>query len=825
MALGKRRDEQQEMWVATTSLPKSQGHVFYRKLNAVFAEAGFDRMAEELGRPYYHERIGRPSIPPGVYFRMLLVGYFEGLSSQRGIAWRCADSLSLREFLGVPLTEDTPDHSSLTRVRDRLPLEVHTAVFDWALRLLAEKGLMPGKTVAIDSTFLEANAAMKSIVRRDTGEDWNDYLRRLMQEREGVENPTDEELRRFDRTRKDKRVSNEEWGSKTDPESRIAKMKNGETHLAYKAEHVIDLETEVVLAASIRHADEADTDTMVDSLIEAQLAARAGKAAKALLDCGAGAEPGPAHAQGVRNRHAARPPGRPRPCGPCAVCPDSHSSSVASLESAPIVPLPRRIVVCNRRVVPGESPTFGLFQRAAKANYTATVPTGGTTTVVEGAVPTRALSLPDEFMYDGFGRKFGYSVWAPMTAPQSFINYGIVPNCGEITVKGATPRIRTSRAIYSLISYGLNGHGGYNAQGTRTNTGSVNTDEQANCHCDSSAHDTLYSGTYVQKDRTEDPTNYLDTFDDIVRYKERWQMQSFNDQYYPGGNLVCPGNPGFRIDGAASNDEIGFPVIVGDVNGDGIPDLIIAAPFNGSWGSIYVVYGTALGFPNPLPLTSLNGTNGFRIDGNSTTNNIGLTIATGDINGDGIADVIIGASATNGGKGSVFVVYGTSASMPTVFDLTTLNGTNGFRIDSTTAGESIGLSLATGDINGDGIADIITGQNGSGVVTGGTHVYVVFGSKSFSLSRYTLDNDGTTGLIDNNAAKGFRIDGVNAGDTTASSLATGDINGDGIADIIIGSPGVTTATYVNGVLTQHPGAGEVEVIFGKVSGWKTPFSH
>ncbi len=202
---------------------------------------------------------------------MLLVGYFEGLGSQRGIAWRCADSLSLREFLGVPLTADTPDHSSLTRVRDRLPLEVHAAVFQWALRLLAEKGLLPGKTAAIDSTFLEANAAMKSIVRRDTGEDWNEYLRRLMKEREGVENPTDEELRRFDRTRKDKRVSNEEWVSKTDPDSRIAKMKNGETHLAYKAEHVIDLETEVVLAASIRPADHADVDTMVDSVVEAQV--------------------------------------------------------------------------------------------------------------------------------------------------------------------------------------------------------------------------------------------------------------------------------------------------------------------------------------------------------------------------------------------------------------------------------------------------------------------------------------------------------------------------------------------------------------------------
>jgi transposase len=269
MALGKRKDEQQEMWVATTSLPKSEGHVFYRKLNKLFAEAGFDRMVERLCQPYYHSQIGRPSIPPGVYFRMLLVGYFEGLGSQRGIAWRCSDSLSLREFLGVPLTQDTPDHSSLTRVRDRLPLEVHTAVFNWALGLLAEKGLLPGKTAAIDSTYLEADAAMKSIVRRDTGEDWNDYLRRLLQE-QGVENPTDEDLRRFDRTRKGKRVSNEEWVSKTDPDSRIAKMKSGETHLAYKAEHVIDIKTQVVLAASIRHADEADTTTMVDSVIEAQ---------------------------------------------------------------------------------------------------------------------------------------------------------------------------------------------------------------------------------------------------------------------------------------------------------------------------------------------------------------------------------------------------------------------------------------------------------------------------------------------------------------------------------------------------------------------------
>jgi transposase len=271
MALGKRVEEQQEMWVATTSLPKSVGHIFYRKLNRLLAEADFDRTVERMCEPYYHSHMGRPSIPPGAYFRMLLVGYYEGVGSQRGIAWRCADSLSLREFLGVPLTEETPDHSSLTRVRDRLPLEVHAAVFQWVLALAAEKKMLPGKTVAVDATTLEADAAMKSIVRRDTGEDWKEYLRRLLKEEQGVENPTDEELRRFDKQRKDKRVSNEEWVSETDADSRIAKMKDGTTHLAYKAEHVVDLKTELVLAASIRHADEGDADTMVDSVMEAQM--------------------------------------------------------------------------------------------------------------------------------------------------------------------------------------------------------------------------------------------------------------------------------------------------------------------------------------------------------------------------------------------------------------------------------------------------------------------------------------------------------------------------------------------------------------------------
>ena len=274
MALGRRKKErQQDFWLATEHLPRSEGHVFYRKLNELLAEADFDPFVESICEEHYHDRMGRPSIPPGTYFRMLLVGYFEGIGSQRGIAWRCADSLSLREFLGVPLGEDTPDHSSLTRVRDRLPLAVHLAVFQFVLEVADEKGLLKGKTVAVDATTLEANAAMKSIVRRDTGEDWQKYVKRLMLEAGVIEEddePSAEEIARFDRKRKDKKVSNQDWQSETDPASRITKMKDGRTHLAYKAEHAIDLDTELILAAEIYHADQSDADTIGPSITAAQ---------------------------------------------------------------------------------------------------------------------------------------------------------------------------------------------------------------------------------------------------------------------------------------------------------------------------------------------------------------------------------------------------------------------------------------------------------------------------------------------------------------------------------------------------------------------------
>jgi transposase len=260
MSMGRREAEQPSMWVAAQELPRSPGHVFYEKLNAVLEASSFDRFVEELCAPQYAETDGRPSIPPGVYFRMLFVGYFEGLGAQRAIAWRCADSLSLRAFLGIPLSERTPDHSSMTNTRKRLPEELFWKVFAFVLRVAAERGLLKGKTIAVDSTTLEANAAMKALVTRATEEDWKTYVRRLMKA-EGIEDPTDEDVRRFDKKRK-KRVSNKEWKSPTDPDSRITKMKSGPTHLAYKAEHAVDVESNLVVAPVIYRADDADPETL-----------------------------------------------------------------------------------------------------------------------------------------------------------------------------------------------------------------------------------------------------------------------------------------------------------------------------------------------------------------------------------------------------------------------------------------------------------------------------------------------------------------------------------------------------------------------------------
>ncbi len=269
MALGRSGPKQNEFWVTVSELPSSPGHPFYRKLNEILRGGDFDAWVEGLCREYYSKGTGRPGIPPGVYFRMLFAGYFEGIQSQRGIAWRCSDSLSLREFLGLAVSEASPDHSSLTRVRKRLPEEVHHAVFEFVLRMAIEKGMVKGKTVAVDATTLEANAAMKSIVRKDTGEDYKEYVRGLA-EAEGIEDPSDEDVRGFDKKRKGKKVSNKDWKSSTDPSSRVTKMKDGRTHLAYKAENTVDLDTDIVLDAEIYHADRGDTDTLTESVVQAQ---------------------------------------------------------------------------------------------------------------------------------------------------------------------------------------------------------------------------------------------------------------------------------------------------------------------------------------------------------------------------------------------------------------------------------------------------------------------------------------------------------------------------------------------------------------------------
>lgn len=273
MGMGRRKTEQQqELWVPTEKLASAPRHIFYERLNRLLAQADFDAWIEEQCRQYYAES-GPNSIPPGVFFRMLFIGYFEGIDSQRGIAWRCDDSLSLRKFLGYPLNEETPDHSSLSRIRWRLPAEVFSEVFRFALQIVAEHKLLDARTVGVDSTTLEANAAMKSIVRKDTSEDWDAYLKRLAAA-EGVEIKSKAELIRYDKHRNDKgqkKVSNEDWVSPADPDARIAKMKDGTTHLAYKAEHVVDLKTGAIIAAEIYHANQADTATLTESLIKAQL--------------------------------------------------------------------------------------------------------------------------------------------------------------------------------------------------------------------------------------------------------------------------------------------------------------------------------------------------------------------------------------------------------------------------------------------------------------------------------------------------------------------------------------------------------------------------
>ena len=261
----KRRSE--SLWIPSAVLVQPASHPFYSRLNQVLDESGFDAYVEGVCAKFYAEKLGRPGLVPGVYFRSLLVGYFEGIDSERGIAWRAADSLAIRDFLRIPLDESTPDHTTISRTRRLIDLETHQQVFSWVLRVVAEKGLLKGRTIGIDATTLEANAALRSIVRRDTGEAYQDFLIRLAKE-SGIETPTREQLAKLDRKRP-KKGSNAEWQHPHDPDARITKMKDGRTHLAHKAEHAVDLETGAVVAVTIRPADEGDPASMTETLAQA----------------------------------------------------------------------------------------------------------------------------------------------------------------------------------------------------------------------------------------------------------------------------------------------------------------------------------------------------------------------------------------------------------------------------------------------------------------------------------------------------------------------------------------------------------------------------
>jgi transposase len=272
MAMGtrKQREKQEGIWIAQAEMASAPAHPFYQKLNELLEGEKFDEFVEERCAKFYAPKFGRPSLTPGIYFRCLLIGYFEGIDGERGIAWRLADSLALRKFVGIGLEEYTPDHSTISRTRRLIDLDRHREVFGWVLSLLADRGLLKGKRIAIDATTLEANAAMRSIERRDTGQSYEEFLVGLAKA-SGIETPTREDLARLDRKRK-KRMSNQEWKSPSDDDARITKMKDGRTHLAHKAEHAVDLDTGAVVAVTLQGADLGDTTTLDQTLSEAGMA-------------------------------------------------------------------------------------------------------------------------------------------------------------------------------------------------------------------------------------------------------------------------------------------------------------------------------------------------------------------------------------------------------------------------------------------------------------------------------------------------------------------------------------------------------------------------
>ncbi|APW58615.1 prepilin-type N-terminal cleavage/methylation domain-containing protein [Paludisphaera borealis] len=437
--------------------------------------------------------------------------------------------------------------------------------------------------------------------------------------------------------------------------------------------------------------------------------------------------------------------------------------------------------------------------------------------VVEGAVPFKALNLPEEFMYDGWGRKFAYAVNKLVTASRAMASMSLTEQCGiSVTDAGGVAGNRTSGSLYSLVSFGADGHGGYTKTGTRVNASSTNVDELTNCHCNSSAVATTYAANYVQKEATRNPASSTDVFDDIVRFKERWQMMTLDDPLNTGGS-VC--SLGFRIDGLANRDIVITHSAVGDVNGDGLKDLILAAQGIDGYGHVYVIFGRS-SWPSTLSVGSLDGTNGFELHGIPEVDWYSqpmTRVAVGDINGDGIDDIFI-IQYTFHGYSSAFVIFGHSGAWTASSDeLSLADGTHGTQLaingDFGDGGSFDSPTMAVGDINKDGKVDILMGSPRSTPASNGYAyagvVRVYFG--------HTGAWSATTDIGTLNGTNGFEIDGSghrsDHADYFGSSIAVGDINGDNIKDLVIGASNQADGAY-----------GSAYFIFGKTGAWTSPVS-
>jgi len=262
-------EDQREFWVETRRLPKATASTFYRKLDDTLNEIGFIEGVREICRPAYADaqKGGRPGIDPAVYFKMLMIGFFENLPSERSIASRCADSLSLRAFLGYELDERTPDHSSLTVIRQRLGQDIYQAAFELVLTGLYEYGLLKGRHLGIDSSIIEANASLRELVSRNTEEEYWIYVKRLAAEA-GIDPDDTKAVRRFDKKRPGRKTSNKNWVNPHDPEAKVGFTKHGACDMIYKPEHITDLESGAIVMATVRLGDDGDTEDLPSRVME-----------------------------------------------------------------------------------------------------------------------------------------------------------------------------------------------------------------------------------------------------------------------------------------------------------------------------------------------------------------------------------------------------------------------------------------------------------------------------------------------------------------------------------------------------------------------------